>query len=379
MSAKTVYISYSRQDRHFVLPLVRDLGRAGITVYYDSNILKTGQSWRPTLLTALDRADAVVVVLSENSRQSQGLRDEVGYALRTKKRVLPVMLDGVFDLLNELGLSEIYASQVESSADYAKVIDDIVDVTQPSLTTMSDTLHERGFSDDAVKAFISLARPSYEAPNSALVLHYDQDLELEQIMNVEQALNGLAHIVVTHANTFQEHRSQLLETKIFHLHSVTHPGSTLLEFVVTVATTALIAPFAQEVLKSVLTGLISDAIKDQIKGLLKRKNVVFAKDPDTGAMVEIQDQFTLSLPKNTTVEIERYVKTVITTVKNDSGNNSTVTETMGSPKHLTIKGGSLTALVETSALAPKPDEATLPQNRIEALEALAKKYKSKDV
>ena len=61
-----VFISYKREDRSLVRPLVRALQERGFTVWWDSRI-ETGANWMACIKRALDRAACVVVVWTPQS------------------------------------------------------------------------------------------------------------------------------------------------------------------------------------------------------------------------------------------------------------------------------------------------------------------------
>ena len=61
-----VFISYKREDRPLVRPLVRVLQERGFTVWWDSRI-ETGENWIACIKRALDNASCVVVVWTPQS------------------------------------------------------------------------------------------------------------------------------------------------------------------------------------------------------------------------------------------------------------------------------------------------------------------------
>lgn len=75
MSDAQVFVSYSRQDRDRVEPLVRALSAAGLRVWYDAG-LQAGDAYDSKIMAALQAAKAVVVVWSRASVDSQWVRAE---------------------------------------------------------------------------------------------------------------------------------------------------------------------------------------------------------------------------------------------------------------------------------------------------------------
>jgi hypothetical protein len=90
-----VFVSYKREDRRRVAPLVDSLRAAGLTVWWDADIVG-GATWRPELLRHLDAARCVIVVWSELSVSPAGefVLEEAG---RAKQRgvLLPITIDAV--------------------------------------------------------------------------------------------------------------------------------------------------------------------------------------------------------------------------------------------------------------------------------------------
>lgn len=90
-----VFVSYKREDRDRVAPLVACLREAGLHVWWDED-LPGGAPWRSTLLHHLDAARCVIVIWSEASVSPSGdfVHEE---ASRAKQRgvLLPVNIDAV--------------------------------------------------------------------------------------------------------------------------------------------------------------------------------------------------------------------------------------------------------------------------------------------
>ena len=93
--AVDVFVSYKREDRARVAPLVDRLREKGLRVWWDADILG-GASWRPEILRHLDAARCVIVVWSALAASPAGefVHEE---AARAKQRgvLVPVSLDDV--------------------------------------------------------------------------------------------------------------------------------------------------------------------------------------------------------------------------------------------------------------------------------------------
>ncbi len=88
-----IFISYAREDRNWVRELAQALEAEGLSVWWDPNLLP-GSRYRETIEKELDQAYASIVVWSEDSIQSDFVRDEAEEA-RVLNRLVPVLKDPV--------------------------------------------------------------------------------------------------------------------------------------------------------------------------------------------------------------------------------------------------------------------------------------------
>ncbi len=87
-----VFISYARADRSRVAPLAAALSAQGFDVWWDA-LIEGGAGFAKMIEAKLNAADAVIVVWSATSVESDWVRDEAAHA-RDRKRLVPVSLDG---------------------------------------------------------------------------------------------------------------------------------------------------------------------------------------------------------------------------------------------------------------------------------------------
>jgi hypothetical protein len=88
-----VFISYSKKDGAYVKRLAKWLETAGVPVWFDAS-LDYGDTWTQVIEEKLDTCDAVIVVMSPESRNSTWVSREVTRAERKGKRVFPILLSG---------------------------------------------------------------------------------------------------------------------------------------------------------------------------------------------------------------------------------------------------------------------------------------------
>jgi hypothetical protein len=76
----TIFLSYKLEDRELATRVSEELKAAGHKVRIDTDALVVGSSWRDTLMRALMESDALVVLLTPKSLQSQFVVAEIGAA-----------------------------------------------------------------------------------------------------------------------------------------------------------------------------------------------------------------------------------------------------------------------------------------------------------
>ena len=85
------FISYSREDSEFALRLAQDLRAAGASVWIDQLDIRPGKPWDNAIEDALQNSPLMLAVLSPTSVRSENVRDEIAYALKQGKIVVPVL------------------------------------------------------------------------------------------------------------------------------------------------------------------------------------------------------------------------------------------------------------------------------------------------
>src|SRR4051812_36054495 len=89
-----VFISYSSVDRD-VAHTFRDLIEAlGYEVWMDTESIVPFREWRPSLVSGLEGADWLLVLISRNSVTSPWVKQETRWAIEhLPSRVIPIVLD----------------------------------------------------------------------------------------------------------------------------------------------------------------------------------------------------------------------------------------------------------------------------------------------
>ena len=91
INSSTAFVSYSRADSDFALKLAEDLQTAGASVWLDQIELEPGKPWDIEIQRALMACNRMLVILSPTSVNSTNVLDEVSFALKKQKTVIPVL------------------------------------------------------------------------------------------------------------------------------------------------------------------------------------------------------------------------------------------------------------------------------------------------
>ena len=87
-----IFISYAHKDSSVVLPILDEMEKAGLRVWYDAGI-EAGTEWPEYIATHLEKAACVLAFLSPASVASSNCRQEINYAIDLQKPTLTVYLE----------------------------------------------------------------------------------------------------------------------------------------------------------------------------------------------------------------------------------------------------------------------------------------------
>ena len=88
-----IFISYSHKDTEDVHRLQEELVKQGFSVWMDDRI-DYDAPWPKIIQDHLSTCDALILVVSENSFESEWVQKEVARAKRIGKPVFPILLNG---------------------------------------------------------------------------------------------------------------------------------------------------------------------------------------------------------------------------------------------------------------------------------------------
>jgi len=90
-----IFISYSHKDREIVDKVIDFLTSQGIDIWVDKQGLSPGTpSWQNGIQHAIEDANAIVVVLSPDSKDSEWVGNEISYAGLFRKQIFPILVRG---------------------------------------------------------------------------------------------------------------------------------------------------------------------------------------------------------------------------------------------------------------------------------------------
>lgn len=90
-----VFISHSTRDQGLVVALAKLFTTYGLEVFVAEWYLTPGGRLNEKVFKQIDSADSVLVLLSKDGMRSNWVQQEIGYALRCEKPVIPLVETGV--------------------------------------------------------------------------------------------------------------------------------------------------------------------------------------------------------------------------------------------------------------------------------------------
>lgn len=90
-----IFISYSREDKTAVYPLIRRINEeVGTQCWIDLDGIESGEHFEDKIMQTIDSSKIVLFLLSNNSLQSTWTKREIYYAEKKKKKIIPIVVDG---------------------------------------------------------------------------------------------------------------------------------------------------------------------------------------------------------------------------------------------------------------------------------------------
>jgi hypothetical protein len=90
-----VFISYSLKDRAWARNLFKALQERGISVWYDENEVRPGDSLLDRIHEGLNKSHGVIFLISAGASKSNWAAAELGAALALHKLIIPIVQEGI--------------------------------------------------------------------------------------------------------------------------------------------------------------------------------------------------------------------------------------------------------------------------------------------
>ena len=90
-----IFISYSRKDKKFVQHLSEKLVDLDKKAWVDWRDIPPTIEWFETILSAIEKTNAFVFVISPHSIASETCKKELAHALKCNKRLIPILYSEV--------------------------------------------------------------------------------------------------------------------------------------------------------------------------------------------------------------------------------------------------------------------------------------------
>lgn len=93
IALRKIFLSYARKNRKFARRLTADLEKAGVkNVWRDEKSIEGGADWEEAIKKGIRDCRDFLLVLSPQSVDSEWVRDEIHYARKQGKRIIPLLL-----------------------------------------------------------------------------------------------------------------------------------------------------------------------------------------------------------------------------------------------------------------------------------------------
>ena len=161
----TIFLSYAHADKAKAQRIAVALEKSGYTVWWDQ-LIEGGSRYARSIDDALEKADAVVVVWSKSSIESDWVKDEASHA-RDRRRLVPVSLDGSAPPLGFRQYQMIDLSHWRGRPD-AKEMEAVKRAITSALGQEPDPQRTQGPSMDRRKVMIAGGAAAAAAAGSAI-------------------------------------------------------------------------------------------------------------------------------------------------------------------------------------------------------------------
>lgn len=134
------FISYSHQDREFVVRLRAALERQGKRAWLDESGIRPAERWDRALKRAIDGADVLVFVISPGSAASRECGEELEHGVERGKRIVPVVWRAVAPerLPEALAALQFVPPRGEFDADFGASLERLITAIETDLDWLQE-------------------------------------------------------------------------------------------------------------------------------------------------------------------------------------------------------------------------------------------------
>jgi WD40 repeat protein len=112
--ATDIFISYSTKDLEFVLPLYERIKKSNRSIWINWEDIPTGTYWDEKIAKGIEQASVFLYIISPNSIWTEACLQELGYAYKLNKKLVPLLLKKP-DFKNLNGISPELIEQTEDA------------------------------------------------------------------------------------------------------------------------------------------------------------------------------------------------------------------------------------------------------------------------
>lgn len=140
-----IIVSYARSDAEVALQLVKGLREAGANIWLDQLDILKGQPWDDAVQAAIGNANAMIVLLSQDSVASPNVKDEIAEAFDSGVRIIPVIIS---ECKVPLRLKRI--QYIDATRGDAEAITDILNALRSTEQTITTSGHRSNETSNSV-------------------------------------------------------------------------------------------------------------------------------------------------------------------------------------------------------------------------------------
>lgn len=116
-----VFLSYSRKDAKEVEAIKSILDKNNVISWIDKEGIFSGENYKEVIVDAIETAKAVIFVSSANSNSSINVKRELGYAVKQRKTIIPILLDDTpYAKSIRLDISDIHQIEFRDDSHFEK-------------------------------------------------------------------------------------------------------------------------------------------------------------------------------------------------------------------------------------------------------------------